>query len=149
MVIPLCTKVLTSTMGCCAHAQVDPLFQRLAASFMAHVQADFGDKEGHGAVTVYAADGFFSDVHTPWLGTASGMPAKTLSAAAASIFPPHTGLQQKSQNGGQPLEWWRAHSAAVYESIRAAEPDAIWLYQTYPWHQFMFESSSDQTYHPA
>jgi alpha-N-acetylglucosaminidase len=101
---------------------LDPLFQRIAASFLAHVQADFGPAVTgqQDAVAVYAADGFFSDVHTPWLGTASGMVPRGGASRGRSI--------------GQPPEWWRAHSAAVYKSIQAADPNALWMYQTYLLH---------------
>lgn len=38
----------------------------------------------------------------------------------------------------QPPEWWAAHAKGAYQAMASSDPQALWVYQSYPWHQFIY-----------
>ena len=127
---PLCaTGTLGDQYGCPAMVDAaDPLFQQLGRGWMQQLNETYGT-EDH----MFGADGFFSTIHAPWatLGTEESRAAAPFSQDAVSA-------QSFELLMNQPPEWWAAHAKGAYQAMAVSDPQAVWVYQTYPWHQFIY-----------
>ena len=125
---PLCaTGTLGDTYGCPAMVDaVDPLFQQLGRDWMAQLNETYGTGDH-----MFGADGFFSTIHAPWatLGTEQSKQGTEMSDDDADNF-------ELLRN--QPPEWWAAHAKGAYQAMANFDPQAVWVYQSYPWHQFIY-----------
>jgi alpha-N-acetylglucosaminidase len=126
---PLCVRgTLGDEFGCPAMVDaVDPLFQQLGRDWMSELNAIYSTGDH-----MFGADGFFSTIHAPWatLGTSEQSKVGTeLSDADADNL-------RLLRN--QPPEWWAAHARGVYQSMVSSDRQAVWVYQSYPWHQFIY-----------
>ena len=203
---PLCADgTLGDKYGCPAVIDaVDPFFQQVASDYMRVLIRTYDTDH------FYGADGFFSNVHSPWMEPAPSAsqphqthqiqqaqqthqvpqvpqayhgqgshhvqhaPSQHAPHAQPAQHPhpsPHT--QQETQTpqlreslqtyqaptthvdaplGPErlfdvPLSWWADHAAAAYAGMAVVDPAAVWVYQTYPWHQFIYRSRDANNAH--
>jgi len=113
----------------------DPLFQQLGNDWMAQLNQTYGIGDH-----MFGADGFFSTIHAPWA---------TMSTAGANSKQRGAVQGGRGLLGGadadsfallrdQPPEWWAAHAKGAYQAMSHTDPEAVWVYQSYPWHQFIY-----------
>jgi alpha-N-acetylglucosaminidase len=90
---------------------LDPLFSKISDMVLAELIADFG------RTGFYEADGFFDHTQAPWL---SGGRAGRKGMEGSR--PPPASAPQPARGGA-------ARAAAVFASMRRADPKAVWVYQ--------------------
>ena len=125
---PLCANgTLGDRYGCPAMVDAeDQLFLQLGKGWMTQLNETYGTGDH-----MFGADGFFSTIHAPWASLGTEQSKK--SAALEDV----TSARSYELLLNQPVAWWAAHAKGAYAAMSSSDPDAVWVYQSYPWHQFI------------